>query len=77
MTRDWKYVFNGFDRDELYDLQADPHEMRNLAQDPAYKAVLRQMCRRMWPFAHEHDDTAINAYITVGLAPFGPAEAFR
>ncbi len=23
------------------------------------------------------DDSAINPYITVGLAPYGPAEAFR
>jgi arylsulfatase A-like enzyme len=78
-TRDWKYVYNGFDHDELYDLRADPHEMRNLARhpDPAHRAVIRQMCQRMWRFAHDHDDTAINPYITVGLAPFGPAEAFR
>ncbi len=31
MTRNWKYVYNGFDYDELYDLKNDPHEMRNLA----------------------------------------------
>jgi len=31
LTRDWKYVYNGFDFDELYDLQNDPHEMVNLA----------------------------------------------
>lgn len=31
MTKDWKYVYNGFDYDELYDLKNDPHEMRNLA----------------------------------------------
>ena len=24
-TRDWHYVYNGFDEDELYDLRADPH----------------------------------------------------
>ena len=77
MTRDFKYVFNGFDRDELYDLRADPHEMRNLAGDPAYEAVKREMCGRMWRFAYQEDDTAINPYITVGLAPYGPAEAFR
>jgi arylsulfatase A-like enzyme len=79
MTRNWKYVYNGFDFDELYDLRNDPHEMRNLARDPdpKHRSVVRQMCRRMWRFAHDHDDTAINPYITVGLAPFGPAEAFR
>ena len=77
MTRDFKYVFNGFDRDELYDLRADPHEMRNLAGDPAYEPVKREMCRRMWRFAWQEDDTAITPYVTVGLAPYGPAEAFR
>ena len=30
-THDWKYVYNAFDFDELYDLQRDPHEMVNLA----------------------------------------------
>jgi arylsulfatase A-like enzyme len=77
MTHEWKYVFNGFDRDELYDLRADPHEMHNLAGDPTYEGVVREMCRRMWRFAYREDDTAINPYITVGLAPYGPAEAFR
>jgi arylsulfatase A-like enzyme len=31
MSKDWKFVYNGFDYDELYDLRNDPHEMRNLA----------------------------------------------
>jgi arylsulfatase A-like enzyme len=77
MTADFKYTFNGFDRDELYDLRGDPHELHNLADDPAYEAVKREMCGRMWRFAYEQGDTAINPYITVGLAPYGPAEAFR
>jgi arylsulfatase A-like enzyme len=77
MTRDFKYVFNGFDRDELYDLRADADELRNVADDPAYAQVVREMCRRMWRFAYREDDSAINPYITVGLAPYGPAEAFR
>lgn len=77
MTRDFKYVFNGFDRDELYDLRNDPHERHNLAADPAYAPVIREMCGRMWRFAYREDDAAINPYITVGLAPYGPAEAFR
>ncbi len=76
-TREWKYVYNGFDVDELYDLRADPHEMSNLIGEPDKQPVVREMCRRMWRFGHEQRDSAINGYITVGLAPFGPAEAFR
>ncbi len=77
LTREWKYVFNGFDQDELYDLRRDPEEMRNLAGDRAYEEVKRELCARMWRFACREDDTAINSYITVSLAPYGPAEAFR
>ncbi len=77
MTRNYKYVFNGFDQDELYDLRNDPHEMRNLANDPQYEPVKRNLCRRLWQFAYEEDDSAINPYITVGLVPYGPAIAFE
>jgi choline-sulfatase len=76
-TRDWKYVFNGFDDDELYDLRDDPHELRNLAADPARDDVKRAMCRRLWRFARAEADSAIQAYITVSLAPWGPAEALH
>jgi arylsulfatase A-like enzyme len=76
-TKEFKYVFNGFDQDELYDLQADPDEMINLAMDPDYEEIKRQMCARMWRFAYQESDTVINPYITVGLAPYGPAEAFK
>ena len=33
-TADWKYVWNRFDGDELYRLDEDPAEMKNLAQGP-------------------------------------------
>jgi len=77
MTDRYKYVFNGFDADELYDLRADPHETKNLADDPRYEPLKRDLVRRMWRFALAENDSAINSYITVSLAPFGPAEAFR
>ena len=76
-TRGWKYVYNGFDFDELYDLKRDPHEMKNLAADPNYADTLLRMCRRMWRFAYEQKDVCVNAYIMVGLAPFGPGVAFE
>ncbi|MFA6109308.1 MAG: sulfatase-like hydrolase/transferase [Candidatus Latescibacterota bacterium] len=75
-TANHKYIYNGFDQDELYDLTADPHEMRNLAADPTREPIKRDLCRRLWRSAEREDDTAINPYITVGLAPYGPAEAF-
>jgi arylsulfatase A-like enzyme len=77
MTRDFKYVFNGFDNDELYMLCRDQDEMTNLAADPDMAPIRRDMLRRMWRFACREQDSAINSYITVGLAPLGPAEAFR
>jgi arylsulfatase A-like enzyme len=77
MTRNHKYVFNGFDRDELYDLRHDPDEMNNLIDDPAYQPIIKALCREMWAFAYQEEDSIINRYITVALAPFGPAILFE
>ena len=74
-TTDHKYVYNGFDFDELYDLQRDPHEMVNLADDPKYAEVKRELVRRMWRFGAREDDIIFNPYATVALAPWGPADA--
>ncbi|MBE0698400.1 MAG: hypothetical protein IH586_15905 [Anaerolineaceae bacterium] len=77
MTKEFKYTFNGFDDDELYDLRSDPDEMINRSEDPYYAAVKQDLIRRMWQFAYAEGDSMTNPYITVGLAPFGPGEAFR
>jgi hypothetical protein len=34
-------------REELYELTKDPHQIRNLADDPAYSAVLTEHRRRL------------------------------
>ncbi len=47
-TREWKYVHDPMgDLDELYDLQRDPWELYNLAQDPAYEDVVAEMRLRL------------------------------
>ncbi len=77
MTDKWKYVYNGFDFDELYDLENDPDEVKNLASDPEYDYIVKSLMGRIWRFAYEHKDSCVNSYITVSLAPYGPVEAFR
>jgi arylsulfatase A-like enzyme len=76
MGHDYKYVYNGFDFDELYDLSQDPHEMVNLAGNPEYDDVKRELVRKMWRFAGETKDIIFNQYATVAFAPWGPADAF-
>ncbi|HET7768537.1 MAG TPA: sulfatase-like hydrolase/transferase [Chloroflexota bacterium] len=46
-TERHKYVYYPFDRDELYDLDADPWELRNLAEEPEAQPVLEEMRARL------------------------------
>ena len=73
----FKYVFNTFDFDELYDLEEDPHEVKNLINDPKYASVIKDMCEKMWRFAHENRDNIVNPYIMTALAPYGPGIIFE
>ncbi len=72
----WKYVFNTFDEDELYDLTTDPHELRNLAGDPTCRPVLESIAGRMWQKIRETDDwNMLQAqYGMFRFAPVGPEE---
>ena len=49
------------DLDELYDIVADPFEMRNLINDEALRPVLTEMQNRLKRWMAEHDDTAADA----------------
>ena len=71
---DYKYVFNGFDEDELYDLAVDPYELNNLAADPGQGPLLESMASRMWAIMRQTGDkTMIDAqYGMFRFLPVGP-----
>lgn len=70
----WKFVFNGFDFDELYHLEQDPWEMTNLAPDPAYARELERMTQLYWRYARETGDTPLSEtlYPALRLGVVGP-----
>jgi hypothetical protein len=41
---------------ELYDIQADPHETRNLIHSPEHRAVLRRMAKALHNWIDESKD---------------------
>ncbi|AQQ70507.1 Arylsulfatase [Limihaloglobus sulfuriphilus] len=47
VSRRWKYIDNGEFEPELYDLEQDPGENKNLAFDPKYSSILEQMREKM------------------------------
>lgn len=77
MTKEWKYVYNGYDYDELYDLTNDPNETRNLIEKSRYEDTKKELMKKIWRFAHKNDDVCINPYIMVGLATYGPGIIFE
>lgn len=71
-TKYGKYVFNGFDFDELYDLANDPLEMENVIDDPVYEDLRTDMLKRLWKQARRTNDLIAIRYHTCAIAPFGP-----
>jgi len=68
----YKYVFNTFDFDELYDLKEDPYELKNLSNDPKYQEVKKELIGEMWKWVDKTDDVIISPYPTTALVPYGP-----
>ena len=55
-TKEHKYVRRLYESDELYDLDKDPGELRNVIDDPAYAEVLARMKERLLTFFLETGD---------------------
>ena len=70
----WKFVFNGFDYDELYDLATDPDELVNLGLDPRYARRRRDMMAQIWRRARATGDRSIvdTHYAPMRIAAVGP-----
>lgn len=93
MSDGWKLVYNMFDHDELYNLNDDPEEVRNLLVKPKGQrelgrgpldvipkdlhSVVETLYKKLWTFGLSHNDENINDYILTALAPFGPGIARR
>lgn len=67
----YKYVFNGYDFDELYDLERDPEEMRNVADVPEYHSQAADMRQRLWAMMNRFEDPYgdVKARNSIGNAP--------
>jgi uncharacterized sulfatase len=47
-TPGWKYVYTQGDLDQLYDVQADHRERRNLATEPEWQDTVEALRQRVW-----------------------------
>ena len=63
ITERFKYVFNGFDYDELYDLKNDPNELRNQVENADFRVHADEMRERLY--------TLMNRFVD----PYGDASA--
>ena len=52
----YKYVYNASDEDELYDLDRDPYELRNVVNEPEYTTIADEGRRRLLRWIDESRD---------------------
>jgi arylsulfatase A-like enzyme len=73
MVRDrkWKYVWNPTDVDELYNLESDPAELINLAQDPRYRDELMRLRARLLEWMTPIGDPMLNEFTRIQLTRYG------
>ena len=70
----WKLCWNGFDFDELYNLDDDPYEMTNLIDVEGHEEVVRSLMRYAWQVVRDTgDETLLNShYPILRLGRYGP-----
>ncbi len=58
MIRTHRYKLNKYIgyRSELYDLKNDPHELKNLADDPGYAKILEELSNKLDEWIRNNDD---------------------
>ena len=79
-TARWKYAYNPFDLDELYDLEGDPAELTNRIDDPACGDVLEEMRTRLYNWMARVDDRQaceLGYHIGPNSRVLGPEEFLR
>ncbi|HIO47275.1 TPA: DUF4976 domain-containing protein [Candidatus Poribacteria bacterium] len=59
-TKSWKYVYNPYSEDELYDMVSDPGELHNLADQLGYKHILRRMKERLVNWMRQTNDSIVD-----------------
>lgn len=64
MVRDrrWKYIWNATAEDEMYDLESDPGELRNLATDPGCSAESARLRKRLVEWMEATNDRLLNQW---------------
>jgi len=55
-NRDWKYIWNTTDIDELYDLNNDPHELKNRIDDISLQSVLSELRNKLYRQLYKEGD---------------------
>ena len=73
----WKFVFNGFDYDELYNLREDPHELNNLASEPDQQDRIKAMMAKIWAILEKTNDRSLlgTHYTPMRIGVVGPNSA--
>lgn len=64
VTKDgWKFNWSKGDASQLFNLHADPYEMRNLAQDPQYQALIQKLKEKILNWCRRTNDAVWLAWM--------------